>query len=86
MKLNWYSIFDAKARCYSQPFLSYNDEVALRSFVALANDTQSQVGAFSDDFTLYRIGFFDDQVGHIEAELPVHNLGCAASFKNQNPE
>lgn len=58
--LNVYTIYDEKAAAFLPPFCQATDGVAIRNFVASAQDTQSAIGAFPTDFTLFRIGSFDE--------------------------
>lgn len=60
-----FSIYDIKSKTFGQPFFSQTEGTARRSFQDLANDPQSQVNKYPDDFTLFLIGSFDDD----DAEL-----------------
>lgn len=61
-----YSVHDSVADFFGTPFFSTNDNVAIRSFSALVHDPQSFVSRNPGDFTLYRIGTFDDKTGLFE--------------------
>lgn len=81
MELTYYSIYDSKALCFSQPFLSINNDVAERSFYDLANDNISQISKFPEDFSLFILGTFNDSTGLIVSSLSPINLGLASNYK-----
>ena len=66
MNLNVYSIKDSKAGTYSNPFYSINDSTAIRSFEQAASDPTTTISQFPTDYSLYRIGTFDDSSGSIK--------------------
>lgn len=68
MKLNVYSIFDTASGLYSRPFFTSSDAEALRSFSDIATDAEHPIGKHPKDYTLFRIGTFDDNKGHIHNE------------------
>lgn len=65
MKL--YTIHDAKAEFYNQPFFARSNGEALRTFQRLVNDTDqnNMISASPSDFTLCAIGVFNDQTGEL---------------------
>lgn len=63
MLLNVYSIRDAKAETFSLPFYQHNDGLAERNFRNLVNEPNSHVNKNPEDFDLYHLGSFDDNVG-----------------------
>jgi len=81
MRITVCSVFDSKAKCFSQPFFTPTKAVAVRAFSDQANDGTSQLFKHPEDFTLYCVGYFDDENGRFEnVELP-EPLGIAANFK-----
>jgi len=68
MILHAYTIYDRKALQYHSPFFAVADGAAVRSFMDLANDTQTSVGRHPGDYVLYRCGGYDDASGSL---LPV---------------
>ncbi len=60
MKLNIYSIFDTASGLYSRPFFTQADAEAIRTFTDIAADEGHSVGMHPEDYTLFRIGTFDD--------------------------
>lgn len=58
-----YSLFDSKAKLFSQPFFALNDAVAKRMCAATANDEKSSLAQHPEDYSLFHIGEFDDDKG-----------------------
>lgn len=65
-----FSIFDAKAKAFGQPFFAFNGSVAMRTVAAVARDGQSLVSKFPEDYQLYHIGQFNDETALLEAVSP----------------
>lgn len=67
MKL--YTIHDAKAEFYGQPFYARTNTEALRTFGQLVNDHQNGglIAQSPADFTLFCIGEFDDLTGEVSS-------------------
>lgn len=80
MKFGIYSVYDSKAKAYIPPFVLPNDEMAVRIYSDSCNDPLHAFCKFSSDFTLFRIGSFDDSDGSVGFESPHVNLGLAAQF------
>ena len=58
---------------FNQPMTDINEQVAIRNFTYAINNPDNQVMNFMPkDYDLYRIGEFDTDNGHIDAEpVPV---------------
>lgn len=69
MKVGVYSIRDMKAGSFMAPFFLHNDEVAKRAAREAVRDPQSNFSKYPEDFTLFRIGIFDDSTGLVEPEV-----------------
>lgn len=78
MKLNAYVIYDNKAKIYNKPFFFVNDSVALRAAQDLVNDRNTDVHSHPEDFTLWRVGSYDDVTARFEPEQHHEHL---LSFK-----
>lgn len=61
MKFHIYSIFDRKAKIYSEPFLAQNESVAKRKFFYL----MSNATMVASDCELWYLGDFDNESGLI---------------------
>lgn len=70
MKKALYSIFDKKALVYAPPTAMDNDDVAMRG-VKAAMGPDTMIGTNAEDFSLNRVGSFNDATGEIEPQVPV---------------
>ncbi len=68
MKLSAYTIYDVASGVYMRPFFSQADGQAIRSFKDIATDADHEIGKHPEDYTLYRIGSFNDTTGKMEGE------------------
>nr|QJB19262.1 MAG: nonstructural protein [Microvirus sp.] len=75
-----YSVMDEKAKAYAQPFFLEHDGMALRAFNDVANDPQSNICKHAADFTLWKLGEFDDVSGIFRSVKPEF-LAKAVDFK-----
>ena len=86
MKYVMVSIYDTAAGVYMRPFFVQSEGQAKRMFSDIANDREHDVGAHPEDYSLFRIGQFDDNAGEV---LPEHRdclitaLECVAAKRNQ---
>lgn len=87
MKLNVYSIFDTAAGTYMRPFFLQSDGQATRAFTDIATDADHEIGKHPEDYSLHRIGIFDDQKGkliHEDKECLATGLEVVALTRNVN--
>lgn len=70
MKMNIYSIYDVAAGAYLRPFFMQSDGQATRSFSDIAQDASHEIGKHPEDYTLFKLGLFDDNTGEIIAFDP----------------
>lgn len=69
MKLNAYCIFDSAALRYERPFFMQSDQEAIRTFGDLASGRHDHpVGQHPEDYSLFRVGVFDDQTAKFQPE------------------
>ena len=68
MKLNVYSIFDSASGLYSRPFFTQSDADAIRSFSDIAIDAEHPIGKHPADYTLFRVGLWDDTTSKLTDE------------------
>lgn len=80
MLLHAYCVFDSKAEAYMAPFFFQTNGQAIRAFSDLANNKSSTVAQHPEDFTLFSIGFFNDEDGSLEPEVH-HSLGTAIEYQ-----
>lgn len=89
MKLNIYTIFDTASGVYMRPFFAQSDGQATRSFSDISNDKSHEIGKHPEDYSLYRIGIFDDNKAAItpeDKECIATALELVAVQKNKQPE
>ena len=58
-----YSVYDAKAEAFLQPFFSHSDGLAIRSFSDAVEREDSSFSKHKEDFSLFKLGEFDDSRG-----------------------
>lgn len=75
-----YSVFDAAANAYMNPFFVQSTGVALRSFSESANDPQSPISRYARDFTLFELGEFDDEHASFTMLKTPKSLGTALEY------
>lgn len=64
-----YAIKDSKTT-FMPPTVDYNDATAIRNFSHACNQSDSLMRSHCQDFTLYRIGSFDDESGALDMSVP----------------
>lgn len=72
MKKVYYAVFDEKAKIYSGPFLEVTDGTAIRAVQDAMRSPDHPFAKHPSDFSLHRLGVFDDQAGLIEGHEPQH--------------
>ena len=68
MKLNAYVIYDAASASYQRPFFVNADGAAIRAFGDLTKDQAHPIGQHPEDYSLHRIGTFDDNNAKFNTE------------------
>lgn len=87
MRLNVYTIYDVASGAYMRPFFLQSDGQAMRAFTDIATDAEHDVGKHPEDYTLYRIGTYDDNKGQLIPEDPeslATALEVVASSRNKS--
>lgn len=74
MRWNVYTIFDTASGIYKRPFVAQADGEVLRVFGDMCCDADHEIGAHPEDYSLWRIGTFDDN----KAKLVAEDLECLA--------
>jgi hypothetical protein len=70
MKLSAFAIFDTASKLYDPPFVAVQDAVAVRMFANLVNNPDHRYGMNPSDFSLFRVGAWDDNQGHFDPCAP----------------
>ncbi len=87
MKLNIYTIFDTASGLYLRPLFAQSDGLAMRSFEDAAMNAETEVGQHPEDYSLNRIGIFDDTNGTLTNEpnsCLITGLEAVAKARNVN--
>lgn len=67
----YYAVFDRKAEIYSQPFLEIKDGTAIRAIQDIViNNKDHAFAKHPSDFSLHRLGSFDENSGEITGQKP----------------
>lgn len=66
MKLEIFTVHDSKADAFLQPFFMHNGAMALRAFTTLINTPDHDFANNPGDYTLFRLGMFDNSTGKIK--------------------
>lgn len=75
-----FSIFDEKAMAYIPPFILPTDGQAVRIFSDCVNSNSHQFGVHPEDYTIFRLGTFDDSNGLISVGEHRQSLGNGLEF------
>lgn len=70
MRLSVYSIYDVAAGAYARPFFMQSDAAAQRAFGDEVVNPESNIGAHPEDYSLFRVGYWDDNKGKLVGEAP----------------
>ena len=65
MKVNLYAIYDRASGVYDGPFPGISDGAMIREFGDQVKNTDSKMGKHPDDFTLFRVGNWNDGTGEL---------------------
>lgn len=79
MLVEVFSVYDSKARVYSQPFFAHNIAVAVRMFQSTIADANTNLAKHPEDYSLFHLACFNDETGAFTPRTPV-NLGLAAMY------
>lgn len=83
MIMNVYAVYDDKAKCFGNPFYCQTDGVARRLIADQTTEDKSRPSLIRDhpeDFSLYRVGTFDTDSGHVKSEPQPVFLARAIEF------
>lgn len=65
-----YSIYDKKSELYQSPFVELNNGVAIRALQDVLKNQNHQFYNHSEDYTLYKVGIFDEMQGQVLPHAP----------------
>lgn len=83
MKFGIYTVYDSQAQAHLPPFFLATDAMAKRAFSDAVNDSSHQFAKHPSDYTLFRIGEYDDFTGVITHQELHDNFGLASVYLSQ---
>lgn len=75
-----FAVYDSKAEVYGNPFFCRTKGEALRSFIQIANEKDSAIGAHPEDYDLFCIGSYNEFKGIVVPAKSNEHLGKAVNF------
>lgn len=84
--MKMFAVKDMKAQTYLQPHFQKSVADELRSWEIAANEGDSMISRFPDDFRLYHLADFDYETGQLRVFEHPSDLGSAADFKRKPKE
>ena len=88
MRVNLYSIFDRASGVYDGPFPIAADGQAVRQFTDFACNADHPIGKHPEDYSLFRVGVWDDVKGSVipqEPECLARAHECFAKSREIDP-
>lgn len=65
-KLLAFTVYDSKAEAFLRPYFAETKGLAMRAFRDAVNDPSHEMHKHAEDYTLFHIGFFNQQDGSLE--------------------
>ena len=82
MQKELFSVFDKKTNIWSDPYPYIKKGEAIRAFQGTANDKNSQIGVYPEDFELYHIGTMNNEpIKIVTLPEPVYVIGAKDLLK-----
>lgn len=77
-----FAVHDCKAEAFLPPFILPNENMAKRVFADCVNSDKHQFGANPADYTLFRLGQYDDASAQFLLERTKQSLGNGVEFRS----
>lgn len=74
-------VYDSKSRAHLLPMFVSHVEVGQRGFADAANDPTGVIGRNPEDFSLFHIGEWDDEIAQMNAFETRRAMGRAATYQ-----
>lgn len=81
MILKVFGIYDSKVEAFLPPFMMKSKGEAIRALSSHVNDPQHNFCKYSEDFTLFELGSWDDSNAKYSLLETPHSLGLLIEFK-----
>lgn len=92
MKSQLYSIFDTASGVYDRPIFAAADGIVMREFSDCCQNAEHQYGQHPEDYTLIRLGNFDNTTGKLIDEqneslaTGLELVAASRNVRNDNEE
>ena len=86
MNLKMYVIYDSKAETFTQPMCFFNRGAAIRAFVDILQDCNTNFSKHPEDYSLFEIGSYSESSGVIEAYSSPVSIGSSIEFMKPSKE
>lgn len=83
MKMKVFTVFDSKAEIFGTPIYSATTASGIRIFEAACNEEGRDFNKWPGDYTLFEIGEWNDNTGHVEMHEVKKELGLALTYIDQ---
>ncbi len=80
MRMMVFAVFDAAAEAFLMPLFFDTKGQAVRTFVDACNAEDHAFHRHAEDYTLFHIGFYDPNKGHLESLATPDSMGVALQF------
>lgn len=81
--LEAYAFFDTKAGAYLPPYFANNLVNAMRQAEMVARDKQNPISMWVEDYALYKVGFFNEYDGQLQAIQPPEFVARMADMQKK---
>lgn len=85
MKTEIFAVHDSAADAFAQPMFFKNTATSLRAFAAACRDENTDLHQHPSDYTLFKIGEFDEDSGKLTALEPV-SVAKALDYRDAAPK
>jgi len=80
-----YSVYDSAAEAYLLPFVLPTKGLAIRGFGEAVNNPQHDFCKYSEQYTLFELGTFNDATAEFKLYASPENMGVGVEFKDNSP-
>lgn len=86
MKLKVFTVYDAKAEAYLQPFFLSTRGQAVRNITDVLSKSDHPFAKYPHDYTLFELGEYDDSNGKMSPLATPLSLGSLLEFQSAASE
>ena len=82
MKVSLFAVFDRCSGVYDGPIPGRADAEMVRNFVHMCGNKESKISQSPEDFTLFKVGSWNDGTGELEDMVPEKLINGAEALSN----